>query len=181
MGEAQQLFRNHDWVFEPGLVFVRVIEFVKIVHFEIRVQGSEVLCLFQTSKIIVDHFGCKKPPDLPDKVRHLCGEKGILLRCPQEGEELLADEIVQSAVQTEVVADIFGRRALVDPDFMELRSRTAHDQVLSSRIRRTEVRPICRRRVISDLLRPQRRNLRTLSACMVAVAGRPSRLPFCRP
>jgi hypothetical protein len=51
------------------------------------------------------------------------------------------DEIVQSAVQTEVVADVFSRRALVDPDFMELRGRTAHDQVLSYWIRRTEVRP----------------------------------------
>src|ERR1035441_1080350 len=99
---------------------------------------------------------------------------------PQEGEELLADQIAQSVLWTEVVADIFGRRALVDPDFMELRSRTAHNQALSSRIRRTEVRPMLRRRAISDLLMPERRNLRTLSECSAAVAGRPSRLPFCR-
>ena len=79
----------------------------------------------------------------------------------QEGEELLTDEIVQSAVRTEVVADVLSRRALVDPDFMELRSRTAHDQVLSFRIRRTEVRPMLRRREISDLLRPERCSLRT--------------------
>jgi hypothetical protein len=34
--------------------------------------------------------------DFRDKVRHLRSEKGILLRYPQEGEEFLADEVVQS-------------------------------------------------------------------------------------
>jgi GH15 family glucan-1,4-alpha-glucosidase len=68
--------------------------------------------------------------------------------------------IAKSVLCTEVVTDTFRSIALGYPDFMELRSRTAHDQVLSSRIRRTEVRPICRRRAISDLLRPERRSLR---------------------
>src|SRR5271166_2278374 len=180
--EAEQLFRTHHRIFEPrlGLVFVRVIEFIQIVHFEIRVQGSEILCLLQAIKIIADYFGRKKPPDLPDEVRHLGSEKGILLGCPEEGEELFTDEIVQSAGQTEVVTDVFSRRALLDPDFMELRSRTAHDPVLSYRIRRTEVRPMLRRREISDLLRPERCSLWTWLACRAAVMGRPRRLPFCR-
>ena len=53
-----------------------------------------------------------------------------------------------------------------------------HD--FAPRIRRTEVRPICRRRAISDLLTPARCSFRISAACRAAVAGRPSRLPFCR-
>jgi hypothetical protein len=52
-GEAQQLFRSHHWVFEPGFV-VRVVEFVQIVHFEIRVRRSEIFCIFQAIKIVAD-------------------------------------------------------------------------------------------------------------------------------
>src|SRR5271166_2883092 len=59
--EAEQLFRTHHRIFEPrlGLVFVRVIEFIQIVHFEIRVQGSEILCLLQAIKIIADTSAAK--------------------------------------------------------------------------------------------------------------------------
>ena len=49
-----------------------------------------------------------------------------------------------------------------------------------ARIRRTEVRPICTRRAISDLLTPARCSFRISAAWIAAVAGRPSRLPFCR-
>ena len=73
-GEPEQLFRTHHWVFEPGFVFVRVVEFIQLVHFKTRVRRSEILCVLQKIKIIADLFGCKKPPDLPDKVRHLRGE-----------------------------------------------------------------------------------------------------------
>ena len=48
------------------------------------------------------------------------------------------------------------------------------------RIRRTEVRPICTRRAISDLLTPARCSFRISAACMAAVTGRPSRFPFSR-
>ena len=48
------------------------------------------------------------------------------------------------------------------------------------KIRRTEVRPICRRRAISDLLMPARCSFRISAAWTAAVAGRPSRFPFCR-
>ena len=44
----------------------------------------------------------------------------------------------------------------------------------AARIRRTEVRPICNRRAISDLLTPARYSLRTWLAWSVAVCGRPS-------
>jgi hypothetical protein len=50
----------------------------------------------------------------------------------------------------------------------------------SPRIRRTEVRPTRRRRAISALAKPARCSLRISAACLAAVAGRPSRLPFCR-
>src|SRR4051794_39278536 len=44
------------------------------------------------------------------------------------------------------------------------------------RMRRTEVRPICRRRAISDLLMPARCSFRISAACRAAVSGRPRRL-----
>ena len=47
-------------------------------------------------------------------------------------------------------------------------------------MRRTEVRPICSRRAISDLLTPARCSFRISAAWTAAVAGRPSRRPFCR-
>ncbi len=43
-----------------------------------------------------------------------------------------------------------------------------------ARIRRTEVRPICKRRAISALLTPARCSFRALSAWSPAVTGRPS-------
>src|SRR5476649_2312035 len=49
-----------------------------------------------------------------------------------------------------------------------------------ARIRRTEVRPICKRRAISALLTPARYSFRALSAWSPAVMGRTSVLPFCR-
>src|SRR5437764_1342852 len=45
-------------------------------------------------------------------------------------------------------------------------------------MRRTDVRPICSRRAISDLLTSARRSFRISAVCAAAVAGRPSRLPF---
>ena len=62
------------------------------------------------------------------------------------------------------------------PDGISLGS--LHD--FSLRIRRTEVRPICTRRAISDLLTPARCSFRISAACTAAVAGRPSRFPFAR-
>jgi hypothetical protein len=47
-------------------------------------------------------------------------------------------------------------------------------------MRRTEVRPISRRREISDLLIPWRNSLRASAAFVAAVEGRPRRFPLCR-
>ena len=47
-------------------------------------------------------------------------------------------------------------------------------------MRRTEVRPMFRRRAISALLTPARWSLRISGDLTAAVAGRPSRLPFSR-
>ena len=47
-------------------------------------------------------------------------------------------------------------------------------------MRRTEVRPIGKRRAISDLLMPARKSFRTWSVWMAAVSGRPRRWPFWR-
>src|SRR5262249_49992007 len=54
----------------------------------------------------------------------------------------------------------------------------SHD--FAPRMRRTDVRPICRCRAISDLLMPARYSFRISAACRAAVSGRPRRLPFCR-
>src|SRR4029434_74498 len=62
------------------------------------------------------------------------------------------------------------------PDRVSLGS--LHD--FAPRIRRTEVRPICTRRAISDLLTPARCSFRISAACTAAVAGRPSRFPVSR-
>src|SRR5271170_6957461 len=51
---------------------------------------------------------------------------------------------------------------------------------LASRIRRTEVRPICNRRAISALLTPARYSFRTWLVWSAAVCGRPNRWPFWR-
>ena len=48
----------------------------------------------------------------------------------------------------------------------------------AAKIRRTDVRPICSRRAISDLLTPARCSLRIAAVCTAVVAGRPSRFPF---
>ena len=57
---------------------------------------------------------------------------------------------------------------------------TALDYAGGARIRRTDVRPICRRRAISALLMPARCSFRTWLAWSPAVTGRPGFLPFCR-
>jgi hypothetical protein len=53
-------------------------------------------------------------------------------------------------------------------------------EIGQAKIRRTEVRPIRRRRAISDLLMPARCSFPISAACAAAVAGRPSRFPFAR-
>jgi hypothetical protein len=53
-------------------------------------------------------------------------------------------------------------------------------EIGQARIRRTEVRPMFRRRAISDLLTPARRSFLISAVCTAAVAGRPSRFPFSR-
>lgn len=52
-------------------------------------------------EILADFAGCKQPPDEGDKRRQLCGKVGIPLRCRHEGEQLLADQIVQGVFQAE--------------------------------------------------------------------------------
>ena len=156
-GEAQQLFRSHYGVFQPGFLVFKV--FVGF-WFKVNVLRCEISCSFQVIEIVADLLGCKKPPDFTDEVRHLGSEQGIALGRVQEGKEFLADQIVQCVIQAEPLADTFGCRALVDPDFVELYGGAVHAWVLLSRIRRTEVRPMLRRRAISDLLMPERCSLR---------------------
>jgi hypothetical protein len=55
---------------------------------------------------------------------------------------------------------------------------SSHDFV--PRMRRTEVRPICRRVAVSDLLMPARCSFRISAACRATVSGRLSLLPLCR-
>src|SRR5664280_1688112 len=176
-GEPEQFLRAHYGVFQPVFLLFKV--FVGF-WFKVNVLRSQISCSFQVIEIVVDFLGSKQPPDYTDEGRYFGGEQGIAFGRVQEGEEFLADQIVQRVLQSEPLADTFGCRALVDPDLVELYWGAVHAWVLLSRIRRTEVRPMFKRRAISDLLRPERLSLRTLSACSAAVAGLPSCLPFSR-
>ena len=64
------------------------------------------------------------------------------------------------SIHTTLLANVFGGGALFDPDLVELCRRMAHERILSFRIRRTEGRPMWRRRAMADLLRPERRYAR---------------------
>jgi hypothetical protein len=105
---------------------------------------------------------------------------GVLFGGHQEREEFFADQIVQGVFLPEALTDVFRRGALVDPDFMELDGRAAHGRFLSPRIRRTEVRPILRRRAISALLTPARYGFAIWLVFLPAVRGRPRCVPFSR-
>jgi hypothetical protein len=56
----------------------------------------------------MDLLGCKQPPDLTDEGRYFGSEQGIALGRVQEGEEFLADQVVQRVLQAEPLADTFG-------------------------------------------------------------------------
>ena len=157
-GEPEQFLRAHYRAFQPLFLLFKV--FVGV-WFKVNVLRGKIFCSFQVIEIVVDLLGCKQPSDFIDEGRHLGSEQGIALGRVQEGEEFLADQIVQRVIQAELLVDIFGCRALIDPDFVELYWGTVYAWVLLSRIRRTEVRPMLRRRAISDLLMPARRSLRT--------------------
>ena len=108
-GEAQQLFRTHYGVFQPGFLFFKV--FVGF-WFKVNLLRSEISGSFQVIEIVVDLLGCKQPPDFTDEGRYFGSEQGIALDRVQEGEEFLADQIVQRVLQAELLADTFGCRAL---------------------------------------------------------------------
>src|ERR1035438_3310967 len=137
-GEPEQFLRAHYGVFQPDFLFFEV--FVGF-WFKVNLLRSEISGSFQVIEIVTDLQGCKQPPDFTDEGRHLGSEQGIALGRVQEGEEFLADQIVQRVLQAELLADTFGCRALVDPDFVELYWGAVHAWFLLSRIRRTEVRP----------------------------------------
>src|ERR1035437_1162647 len=164
-------------VFQPVFLLFKI--FVGF-WFKVNVLRRQISCSFQVIEIVVDLLGCKQPPDFTDEGRYFGSEQGVALGRVQEGEEFLADQIVQRVLQAEPLADTFGCRALVDPDFVDLYWGAVHAWVLLSRIRRTEVRPMLSRREISDLLRPAKCSLRIWLAWSPAVKGRPRRLPFCR-
>src|SRR5215208_774850 len=84
-------------------------------------------------------------------------------------EKLLANEVVQSILQPETLADALSGFALLDPDLVELNAHLALLRV--SRIRRTEVRPMFSLLAISALLTPARYSLRISADLMAAVAG----------
>jgi len=131
-GEPEQFFRSHYGIFEPDFLFPKV--FVGF-WFKVNVLRSQISCTFELIEIVTDLLGCKQPPDFTDEGRHLGREEGIALGRVQEGEEFLADQIIQGIFQAELLADPFGCRALVDPNFLELYWRAVHAWVLQSRIR----------------------------------------------
>src|SRR5208283_2975957 len=173
-GEAQEFLCAQHGVGRPRFIFFFLL------YFDLRFWRSEELRTFQVVKIGTNLLRGKQSPDGGDKRGQFRGELGVLLRCHHEAEQLLADQIVQRVSRPELLADVLGGGALFDPDLVEGCGRVAHERILSCKIRRTEVRPICRRRAMADLLSPERRSLRTRSACRAAVAGRPRRFPFCR-
>ena len=80
---------------------------------------------------IRDHFG------LSNALDYLIGEKLFSFLRAAEQDPLFAAEVpdfikeIRRLFAAEVITDVFSRRALLDPDFMKLRSQTAHDPVLS--------------------------------------------------
>ena len=108
-GEAQQLFRTHYGVFQPDFLFFKV--FVGF-WFKVNLLRSEIPGSFQVIEIVTDLLGCKQSLDFSDEGRHLGSELEIALGRVQEGEEFLADQIVQRVLQAELLADTFGCRAI---------------------------------------------------------------------
>src|SRR5665213_1956793 len=143
-GEPEQFLRAHYGVFQPVFLFKVFVG----VWFKVNVLRGKISCSLQVIEIVVDLLGYKHPSDFIDEGRHLGSEQGIALGRVQEGEEFLADQIVQCVIKAEPLADSFGCCALVDPDFVELYGGAVHAWLLLSRIRRTEVRPMLRRRDI---------------------------------
>src|SRR5258708_7314503 len=103
-GEPEQFLRAHYGVFQPDFLFFEV--FVGF-WFKVNLLRSEISGSFQEIEIVTDLQGCKQPPDFTDEGRHLGSEQGIALGRVQEGEEFLADQIVQRALQAELFADTF--------------------------------------------------------------------------
>jgi len=58
-------------------------------------------------------FGSKEAPDFNYKRRQFLGKPGVPLRSHYQAEEFFADQIIQGVFQTEAVADIFCRGALL--------------------------------------------------------------------
>ena len=82
-----------------------------------------------------------------DQLRGAYGDVGFV-RQPDAQFAVIKDELDEYRV--------FRCRALFDPDLVVFRRGLRHPPHLSFRMRRTEVRPICNRRAISDLLVPAR-------------------------
>jgi hypothetical protein len=98
-GEAEQFLRPHYGVFQPDFLFFKV--FVGF-WFKVNLLRSEISGAFQVIEIVTDLLGCKQTSDFSDEGRHLGSERGIALGRVQEGEEFLADQIVQRILQAEI-------------------------------------------------------------------------------
>ena len=117
MAEAEQLFSADQGIFQPRLVVVKI---VKIVNLDIRFLWGKILGMLQVIEILANLLGRKQLPDLSNKHRQLGRKLGMLLRCLDEVEKFLTNQIVQGALQPKVLTNTFGCLALVDPDFVEL-------------------------------------------------------------
>src|ERR1019366_3067455 len=89
-------------------------------------------------------------------------------------KKLLPDQIVQRVFRPELLTDVFGGRALFDPDLVKFHRRMAHQRILSLMIRRTEMRPVGSRRAISALLAPARCSSESQSCAMAPSRAGPA-------
>src|SRR5882724_5329801 len=96
---------------------------------------------------------------------------------PEQYDELLAAES-KGGYFAERSGESFSMKRFARP--MTARVDLFLQEIGQARIRRTEVRPVCKRRAISALLTPARYSFRALAAWNPAVTGRPNLFPFCR-
>jgi hypothetical protein len=105
--EPEQFLRTRYGVIQPDFLFFKVLVGF---WFKVNLLRSEISHTFEVIEIVADLLGCKQLPDFADEGGHFGSEQGIALGRVREGEEILADQIVQRVPQAEVCfADIFGR------------------------------------------------------------------------
>ncbi len=104
MAEAEQLFSAHQGILQPRLVVVLI---VKIVNLDLRFLWGKIFCMLQVIEVLANLLGCEQLPDRSDKHRQLGSKLGMLLRCLDEVEKFLTNQIVQGALQPKVLTNTF--------------------------------------------------------------------------